>query len=154
MFEILTNIFKLIKINTKVLGSLITIIFSSIIIVTWGNCCKFVSDFIMLIQKYSICLISFFKLYELFLAFICANNIGSLVNSLLWVKIFNPISVVFLFRGFNFILSAIGSSGSNFTSSSSSNDGLSGKSPSSSSPLKSSLFPEFHYLAHLFLVSQ
>ena len=35
-------------------------------------------------------LISFFNLYELFPAFICANNIGSLVNNLFGVKICNP----------------------------------------------------------------
>ena len=46
----------------------------------------------MLIQK--IC-----NLFELFPAFICGNNIGSLVNNLLGVKIFNPVHVVFLFRG-------------------------------------------------------
>ena len=38
-------------------------------------------------KRYSI---SFFNLYELFLAFICANNIGSLVNNLFGVSIFNP----------------------------------------------------------------
>ena len=39
------------------------------------------------------------NLFELFPAFICGNNIGSLVNNLLGVKIFNPVHVVFLFRG-------------------------------------------------------
>ena len=34
-------------------------------------------------NKYSICLISFFNLYELFPAIVRANNIGCLVNSLL-----------------------------------------------------------------------
>ena len=33
-------------------------------------------------KRYSIFLISFFNLYELFPTFICANNIGSLVNNL------------------------------------------------------------------------
>ena len=42
----------------------------------------------MLLQK--ICLISFFSMYELFPAFICANNTGSVDNNLLGVKIFNP----------------------------------------------------------------
>ena len=41
-------------------------------------------------KRYSICLISFFSLYEFFPGFICANNIGSLVNSLFGVNIFNP----------------------------------------------------------------
>ena len=49
-------------------------------------------DFIMLILKcrYTIYLISFFSLYELFPAFICVKNTGSLVNSLFEFKIFNP----------------------------------------------------------------
>ena len=50
----------------------------------------------MLIQKYSICLISFFYLYEFFLAFIFSENIESLVDNLLGVKIFN------LFYSFTF----------------------------------------------------
>ena len=33
---------------------------------------------------------SFFNLFELFPAFICANNIESLVNSLFGVKVFDP----------------------------------------------------------------
>ena len=37
-------------------------------------------------------MISFFNLYELFPAFICANNIASLVNNFFGVKIFNPFS--------------------------------------------------------------
>ena len=41
-------------------------------------------------KRYSICLISLFRLYELFPAFICTNNTGILVNSLFQVKIFNP----------------------------------------------------------------
>ena len=61
----------------------------------------------MLIQKYinrnSICLISFFNLYELFPGFICANNIGSLVNRFFGVNIFNPALIFFfLYGGFNF----------------------------------------------------
>ena len=47
--------------------------------------------------------------------FTCAYNIGSLVNNFFGVKIFNPVPVFFLFRGFNFTLAAIVSSGSNFT---------------------------------------
>ena len=35
-------------------------------------------------------MVSFFNLYELFPAFICTNNAGSLVNNLFEVKIFNP----------------------------------------------------------------
>ena len=81
-------------------------------------------------KEYSICLISFFNRYALLTAFICANNIGRLVNNLFGVKIFNHVSVIF--RRFNFILSTIISSGSNFTSSSPS----SGKSSSSKSSVK------------------
>ena len=54
----------------------------------------------------------------MFPAFICANNIESLVHNLFCVKIFNPAPVIFLFRDFNFILSGIVSSGSDFTSTS------------------------------------
>ena len=71
-------------------------------------------------KTYSICLISFFSLFELFPAFICANNIWSLVNNLFGVKLFNNVSVFFLVRGFNLTLSlTIVSSGSNFSSTSS-----------------------------------
>ena len=63
-------------------------------------------------KRYGICLISFFNVYELFQAFIYANNIRSLVNSLFGVKIFKP------FPSFN-------------SSSSPSKDGISGKSSDS-----------------------
>ena len=43
----------------------------------------------MLIQKISICLLSVSNLYEMFPVFICTNVIGSLVNILFGVKIFN-----------------------------------------------------------------
>ena len=75
-------------------------------------------------------------MYELFPTFICANNIGSLVNNLFGVKIFNPVPSFFYFRGFNFTLSAIVYYGSNFTSSSPSSSGNGGKSSSSSSSAK------------------
>ena len=42
-------------------------------------------------KRYSVCQISLFNLFELFPTFICANNIGSLVNSLFGVNIFNPV---------------------------------------------------------------
>ena len=44
----------------------------------------------MLIKRYSICLVSVLNLCELFLTFIYANDIISLVNSLFRVKNFNP----------------------------------------------------------------
>ena len=51
--------------------------------------------------------VSTFK-YELFQVFVCANNNGSLVNSLFGVKILIPVPV--LFQGFNFTLLSIVSS--------------------------------------------
>ena len=72
-------------------------------------------------------------MHELFPAFICAKNIGSLNNKLFGVKIFNPVAIFFLLsRDFNFALSAIVSSGSYFTSSSSSSGDISSSSSSSS----------------------
>ena len=62
-------------------------------------------------KRYSFCLVSFFNLYELFPAFICTNNIGSLFN-LCAIKFFNTAPSLFLFWGFNFTLSEIVSSGS------------------------------------------
>ena len=41
-------------------------------------------------------MISFFSLYELFPAIICANDTGSLVNSLFGVKILIPFPSTFL----------------------------------------------------------
>ena len=91
-------------------------------------------------KRCSICLILFFNLFELFPAFIFANNIGNLVNNSFGVNVFYPVPLILLFRGFNFILTAIVSSGSNFTSSSPS----SGKSSSSKSRAKhSGLFRTF-----------
>ena len=43
----------------------------------------------------------------MFLALTCTNKIGSLVNNLSRVKIFNPVPVVFLFQELNLILLAI-----------------------------------------------
>ena len=40
--------------------------------------------------QYTICLASFLSLFELCPVFICANNIGSLVNSLFGVKTLIP----------------------------------------------------------------
>ena len=49
----------------------------------------------------------------MFPACICANNIGSVVHNLFGVKNFNFVPDFFLFRGFNFTLSAIVSSEAN-----------------------------------------
>ena len=57
---------------------------------------------------YSICLIFIFTLYELFLAFNCSNNTGSLVNSLFGVSILIPVPIFYLS---NFTLLAIVSRG-------------------------------------------
>ena len=54
----------------------------------------------MLIQNTK-CLL--FNLHELFPAFVYADNIGNLVNSLFGVNILNPVPVAFLFHGFNFV---------------------------------------------------
>ena len=85
---------------------------------------NFLNDFIMLIQN-----IYCFNVHEFFVAFFCANIIGSLVNSLFAVNIFNPVLVsclLVLFHKFNFIRPAIVSS----CSSSPSSAGIGGK-PSS-----------------------
>ena len=67
-------------------------------------------------KRYSIFLISFFNLFELFPAFISACEIGNLVISSSGVKILIPVPVfyLFLFRGINFTISAIVSSGVEF----------------------------------------
>ena len=52
------------------------------------NCCKlFLVILLCRYKRYNIFLIWFFNLIELFPAFICTNNIGSVVNSLFGVKI-------------------------------------------------------------------
>ena len=63
----------------------------------------------------------------MFRGFICANDIGNLLNNLVGVKIFNPVPVIFLFSGFNVTLSAVVSSGSIYTFSSSFSGGIGGK---------------------------
>ena len=55
------------KLKQNVLGSLIKIIFSSKIIITWLNCCKlFLVILLCWYERYNICLISFFNLHQLF----------------------------------------------------------------------------------------
>ena len=44
----------------------------------------------------------FLNFYEVFSAFISANDTGSLANSLFGVNVFNPVPDFFLFRDFNF----------------------------------------------------
>ena len=124
MLQILINIIWQIKIKRKLFGiSYHNHIFFHyyIFLFCHNDLIKLLQTFLVILlcryKRYNICLISFFNLFELFLALICAKNIGSLVNSLFGVEIFNPVPVVFLFRGFSFTLSAIVSSGSNSTSS-------------------------------------
>ena len=94
MLQILINLFWLIKIKTKSFWvSYQNLIFFHDYLMTLSNCCHFFVILLWWYKRYSICLISFFNFYELFPDFICANNIGSLVNSLLIVKIFNPFPV-------------------------------------------------------------
>ena len=78
------------KWKQNILGPLIRIIFSSIIIMTWLNCYNLLVILLRWYKRYNICWISFFNFYKLFPAFICANDIGSLVNSLFRVNINNP----------------------------------------------------------------
>ena len=78
------------KWKQNILGPLIRIIFSSIIIMTWLNCCNLLVILLRWYKRYDICRTSFFNFYKLFPAFIRANDIGSLVNSLFRVNIFNP----------------------------------------------------------------
>ena len=103
------------------MGFLMTIVFSPMIIVSWLDCCwlliNFFGEFILLIQKDSIRLISFFNLLELF-----ANNVRSLLNDLFGVKIFNYFS--------------------SSTSSSLSSDGMSNKSSDSSLSVDSLSFSD------------
>ena len=67
--------------------------FSSIIIMTWLNHCKLFSLLYYADTKETVFVwFRFFNLFKLFPALICANNIGSLVNNLFGVKIFNPFS--------------------------------------------------------------
>ena len=48
--------------------------------------------------RYTICLILAFGLYELFTAFICTNNIGSMVNSFFWLRFLILFLFLFLFH--------------------------------------------------------
>ena len=76
-FEFASTSFPQSNLKRNVLESLITIIFSSMILIRY-NLCRY--------KIHSICLTLFFNLHDLFLAFICANNIGSLINIFFGVK--------------------------------------------------------------------
>ena len=80
MIQIHIKIFWPIKIKTKIL----VVSYHNHIFFHYHNDLikllqTFISDFIIVMQRYSFCMISFFNLYELFLAFVYANNMGSLV---------------------------------------------------------------------------
>ena len=62
--------------ESVIVRNLLSSICTPIFVVTWINCCK---DFLGF----------YFSLYQLFPPFLCAINIGSLVNSLSGVNIFN-----------------------------------------------------------------
>ena len=82
---------SLIKSKTKavclvIIASLFSQICTPIIIMTWLNCFKlFLAILLYWCKRHNICLISFFSLFELFPAFICANNIGIQVYNLFGV---------------------------------------------------------------------
>ena len=81
MLQILIKIFRPIKIKIKRFEFSFTNIFPPFIIMTW-----FKLILLCWYKKYSVCVIWFFNLHKLFPAFICADNIESLVNSLFGVK--------------------------------------------------------------------
>ena len=88
-FKFLSTFLGQSKLQRKGLESLIKIIFSSMIIVTWLNYCKIFWRFYYADTKDKVFVwFHFLNLCELFPAFICAYNIGSLVNNLFGVKAF------------------------------------------------------------------
>ena len=91
MLQILINILWPIKIKTKLFGVSYR---NHIFFYYYNDLIKLLQTFLVILscwyKRHSICLISFFDFYELFPVFICANNIGSLVNNLFGVKNFNP----------------------------------------------------------------
>ena len=74
-------LFKLKRIvfSTVSITCLLSSVYTPTIIMTWLNCCNVFWWY----KRYTICLSLCFSLFELFPVFICANNIGSLINSLL-----------------------------------------------------------------------
>ena len=103
MLYILFSIFRQIKLKMKRFDfcyyKLVVIIVTPMFIITCSNYCKLFwwycyADWY---KRYIICLISFFSFFELFPAFFCANDIGSLANSLFRAKILN----FFLLNGAN-----------------------------------------------------
>ena len=77
---------KWIAFDSVIITSLLFLMITSIVITTWLNCCKVFWCFYC-VEKLVKLFVSFFGLYELFIAFVCANNTRSLVNDLFGVKI-------------------------------------------------------------------
>ena len=90
MLQILINIFRSIKMKTKRFGITYHNHFS---FHYYNDLIKFSLIFLVILlcwyKRYSICLISFFNLFELFPAFVCAINIRSLTNNLSGVGFFD-----------------------------------------------------------------
>ena len=87
------------------IDSLITTTLSSIILMTWWNCYKVLWWFYY-VDKVNT-LFVWFCLLGLFLAFICADNTGSLVNSLFGVKILFLFLLFFLLNHLWVVVSLI-----------------------------------------------
>ena len=87
------KIFRKIKVYKKYLSPHFTVIVSNVHSNYYNDLIKLLQSVLVILlcryKRYNICLNSFFSLYELFLAFICANNTERLVNGLSGVKIFN-----------------------------------------------------------------
>ena len=98
MFQILIKTFWPFKIKTKAFR---ISYYDHVFFHDYNYLIKLLQTFLVILlcwyKRYSIRLISFFDLY-VFPAFICANNIGKLVNSLFGVNIFNPVPSFFLFQ--------------------------------------------------------
>ena len=90
MLYILINIFSPIKIKIKGFGFSY---YSHISFHYYNDVIAWLQTNLVILlcwyKRYSIFLISFVNWQELFAAFICANNIGSLVSSLFGVNVFN-----------------------------------------------------------------
>ena len=103
----LLSIFKMklkrIALGSVIITNLLSSICTSILIMNLLNCCHFFWWFYCVDIKDTIFIccffvfVFFFSLCELFPAFICANNTGSLVKSLFGVEVFN----LFLFFTFS-----------------------------------------------------
>ena len=97
MLQVLINMFRLIKIKAKSFG---IFYHNNIFFHCYNDLIELLETFLVILlcrwKRHSIRLILFFDLYELFPAFICANNIGSLVKNLSEVKSLNPFPFLLL----------------------------------------------------------